>query len=144
MEKRSSPIGFFGIAVGAIALLMAIVHFWAGPFAPQPSLETTVAEKAVAIKNATVAALKGEKQDKKVLPSDIDLDQGLSILNGVLGGSAIILGVVGFARGEPLRVGASAAVLGGSAVAFQFAVVAVAAIVGAILIAAVLSVIGIE
>jgi hypothetical protein len=35
-------------------------------------------------------------------------------------------------------------VLGGSAVAFQFAVVAVAAIVGAILIAAVLSVIGIE
>ena len=144
MEKRGSPIGFFGIAVGAIALLMAIVHFWAGPFSPQPSLETTVAEKAVAIKNATVSALKGEKQDEKVLPSDIDLDQGLSILNGVLGGSAMILGVVGFARGEPLRVGASATVLGGSAVAFQFAVVAVAAIVGAILIGAVLSVIGIE
>jgi hypothetical protein len=144
MENRNAPLGFIGIGIGAIALLVAIVHFWAGPFSPQPTLETTVAEKAVAIKNATVAALKGEKPERKVLPSDIDLDKGLSIATGVLGGSAIILGVVGFAKGEPLRVGGGAAVLGGSAVAFQFAVVAVAALVGAILIAAVISVIGIE
>jgi hypothetical protein len=144
MDNRKASIGFIGIGIGAIAMLMGIVHFFAGPFSPRPGIETTVAEKAVAIKNATIAALKGEKAEEKVLPSDIDLDEALRIATGVLGGLAIVLGVVGFAKGEPLRVGGSAAVLGGAAVAFQFAIIAVGAIVGAILIAAVISQIGIE
>ena len=79
MEGRRSTMGFIGIGMGAIALLMAIVHFWAGPFSPQPSLEKTVAEKAVAIKNATIAALKGEKPEEKVPLAKIDLDRGLHI-----------------------------------------------------------------
>ena len=61
MDKQSSVFGFTGIGLGAIALLLAVVHFWAGPFSPQPTLEQTVAEKAVSIKNATIAALKGEE-----------------------------------------------------------------------------------
>jgi hypothetical protein len=46
------------------------VHFWGGPFTPQPSLETSVAEKAVAIRDATLAALKGEepKPEPAALP----------------------------------------------------------------------------
>ena len=144
MEESRSTIGFIGIGIGAIALLLAIFHFWAGPFSPQPSLEKTVAEKAVAIKNATIAALKGEEFEEEVSRREIDLDQGLRIGASILGGLAIILGVVSFARKEPLRVGGGAAVLGGAAVAFQFAVIALGAIIGAILIAAVISQIGIE
>jgi hypothetical protein len=144
MEKSRISIGFTGIGIGAFALLMAIVHFLAGPFSPQPSLETIVAEKAVAIKNATIAALKGEKVEEKVSPSNPNLDGGLRIATGVLGGLAIILSVVSFARKESLRVAGGAAVLGGATVAFQFAVIALGAIIGAILIAAVISQIGIE
>ena len=144
MKESRSTIGFIGIGIGAIALLVAIFHFWAGPFSPQPSLEKTVAEKAVAIKNATIAALKGEEFKDEVAARKIDLDQGLRIGASVLGGLAIILGVVSFAKKEPLRVGGGAAVLGGAAVAFQFAIIALGAIVGAILIGAVLSQIGIE
>ena len=144
MEENNSTAGFIGIGIGAIALLAAIVHFWAGPFSPQPSLEKSVAEKAVAIKNATIAALKGEEIEEEVSPRKIDLDQGLRLATSVLGGLAIILGVVSFARREPWRVGGGAAVLGGAAVAFQFAVIALGAIVGAILIAALISQIGIE
>lgn len=144
MEESGSTIGFIGIAVGAVALLMAIIHFWMGPISPQPSMEKTVAEKAVAIKNATIAALKGEKIEEKVAPRNIDLDQGVRIATSVLGGLALILGVVSFAKREPLRVGGGAAFLGGVAIAFQFAVIALGAIVLAILIGAVLSQIGIE
>lgn len=144
MEENRSTIGFIGIAVGAIALLGAIVHFWIGPLSPQPSLERTVAEKAVAIKNATIAALNGEEIEEKAFPRSIDLDQGARIATGVLGGLAVILGVVSFATREPLRVGGGAAFLGGAAIAFQFAVIALGAIVLAILIAAVISQIGIE
>jgi hypothetical protein len=144
MDNSSSTIGFIGIGIGAIALLMAIVHFWAGPFSPQPSIEKTVAEKAVAIKNATIAALKGEEIEEEASPRKIDLDDGLRIAASVMGGLAIILGVVSFARRESVRVGGGAAILGGTAVAFQFAVVALGAIVLAILIGSVISQIGIE
>jgi len=141
--EQQSKLGFIGIAFGSIALLLALVHFWAGPFSPQPSLEQTVAEKAVAIKNATIAKLKGKEIDISQQKSPMDTDRILSITTAVLGGLAIILGVVGFAKKESLRVVGSAAVLGGGAIAFQFATLALGVIVAAILISAVLSQIGI-
>ena len=144
MEEGRSTIGWIGIAVGALALLMAIVHFWMGPISPQPSVEKTVAEKAVAIKNATIAALKGEDVEEKAAPRSIDPDEALRTATSVLGGLALILGVVSFANKEPLRIGGGAAFLGGAAIAFQFAVIALGAIVLAILIGAVISQIGIE
>ena len=144
MEESRSTIGFIGIAVGATALLVAMIHFWAGPFSPQPSLERTVAEKAVAIKNATIAALKGEEIEETTAPRRIDLDQVVRIATSVLGGLAVILGVLSFAKREPLRVGGGAIFLGGVAIAFQFAVIALGAIVLAILIAAVISQLGID
>ena len=144
MEEGRSTIGFIGIAAGAVALLMAIVHFWMGPLSTQPSVEKTVAEKAVAIKNATIAALKGEEVEEKAAPRSIDLDQAVRTATSVLGGLALILGVVSFAKRAPLRVGGGAAFLGGAAIAFQFAVIALGAILLAILIGAVISQIGIE
>jgi len=144
MVEGRSTIGWIGIAVGSVALLMAIVHFWMGPISPQPSVEKTVAEKAVAIKNATIAALKGEDVEEKAAPRSIDPDEALRTATSVLGGLALILGVVSFANKEPLRIGGGAAFLGGAAIAFQFAVIALGAIVLAILIGAVISQIGIE
>jgi hypothetical protein len=145
VEKGRATTGFIGIGIGGIALLMAIVHFWAGPVSPQPSLEKTVAEKAVAIRDATVAALKGEAiEDKKVSGRSFDLDDILRITTSVLGGLAIILGVVSLAIREPLRVAAGAAVLGGSALAFQFAMLALGMIFVAILVASVVSQLGFD
>jgi hypothetical protein len=107
-------------------------------------MEKTVAEKAVAIKNATIAAIKGEKIEEKAAPRRFDLDHGVRIATSVLGALALITGVVSFANREPLRVGGGAAFLAGAAIAFQFAVIALAAIVLAMLIGTVLSQIGIE
>jgi hypothetical protein len=143
MNNQSSTFSFTGIAIGAVALLLALVHFWAGPFSPQPTLEQTVTEKAVAIKEATIAALKGE-EPVKIKQKSMDTDEILRLVTAVFGGLAIILGVFGYAKKEPLRVAGGAAVLGGSAIAFQFAVLALGAIVIAILVAAVLSQIGIS
>lgn len=56
MEEHKSKISFIGIGMGSIALLLALFHFWASLFSPQPMLEQIVAEKAVAIKKATIAA----------------------------------------------------------------------------------------
>ena len=142
MAEHVAKFSFSGIAVGAIALLLVLVHFWAGPFSPQPTLEQTVAEKAVAIRDATVAALKGQETDQKGYRSEMDVDRALDIIGAVLGGTAIVLGVLGYAKKEPLRVAGGAAVLGTGAIAFQFAAIAVGAIIVAILVAAVLSQLG--
>lgn len=143
MEESKSTLSFIGIGLGSIALLLAIVHFWAGPFSQQPSLEQTVAEKAVSIKQATVAVLQG-KEAPAPESRPIDIDQMVSIGTAVLGGLAIIFAVIGFAKKEHIRVAGGAVLLGGIAIAFQFAVVALGAIVVAILVAAVLSQIGFE
>lgn len=142
MAEVKSMVGSIGIFLGAAALLLALVHFYAGPFAPQPTLETSVAETAVAIRDATLAALKGEEPPEKSRRPQMDLDEVTRVVTAVLGGLAVILGVVGFARGEKTRVAVSAGVLGGFALAFQFLVIALALIVFAILVGAVLSQLG--
>lgn len=143
MEKRKSHISFFGIGLGSIALILALIHFWAGPFAPQPSLEQTVAEKAVAIKQATISALKGENPPAPIKRKSYNIDDALQIITAVLGGLALIAGVLGYAKKEPLSVAGGAAILGISAIAFQFMAVALGILVVTILVAAVLSGMGI-
>ena len=143
MKEIGSTFSFTGMGLGSVALLLALVHFWAGPFSPQPTLEQTVAEKAVAIKKATVSILQGKETLPQQTRSTMDIDQIVGVTTVVLGGLAIILGVFGYAKQEPMRVAAGAAVLGGGAIAFKFTVVALGAIILAILVFAVLSQIGI-
>jgi hypothetical protein len=143
MDSKRPTISFTGIGVGAIALMLALVHFWAGPFSPQPTLEQVVAEKAVSIRDATVVALKGETPKyQQQTPTNYDLDQMTSIGTAVLGGLAVILGVLGVAFKEPTRAAGGAAALGVGAIAFQFAALALGVLVVAILLSAVLGGLG--
>lgn len=145
MEKNKSLFSFIGMGAGAIALLMALFHFYAAPLSPQPTLEDTVAEKAVKIRDATIAALKGEEREKEMVSvSNYDLDRIVQIATALLGGLAIILGVIGFVRHEPLRAATGAAVLGGSAIAFQFLMIALGLIALIVLVAVTLNQIGFE
>lgn len=141
MHERIWNIGGIGIGLGGFALLLVLVHFWAGPFAPQIPLEQSIAEKAVAIRDATVAALKGEVRTSVSRPQ-WDIDRLLQVVGAALGGLAIVLGVISFANREPRRIASGAAILGASAIAFQFAAVAIGALVVAILLAVVISQLG--
>lgn len=147
MERKRPVVGSIAIALGAAALLLAIAHFWGGPFTQQPPTEKTVAEKAVAIRDATVAALKGEEYTpaaEVAKRSRWDLDQLARLATGVMAGAAIILAVVSLAMHEPLRVAAGGVILGGAALAFQFVIIAIAAVFMAILIGAVLGELGFD
>jgi len=145
MSEKKASLGLFGMGFGALALLLAIVHFWAGPFSTEekPSLEQTVAEKAAALKKAAIAALNGEKaQPAASTKRSVDVDRIADISAAVLAGLAIVFGVFAYATHEPMRAAVSAAVLGSGALAFQFAVVALGAIIVVILIVGVLSAMG--
>lgn len=131
--------GAAGLALGAAALLLAVVHFWAGPFADRPAFEESVAEAAVSIKEATVAALKGEEREPATTSGRWDIDQWIAVGTAVLGCGAIILGVLGFVRHEPLRPALGASALGAAAVIFQFVAAVAMALIFAIVVAAVIS-----
>jgi hypothetical protein len=139
MSDKKPKVGTIGIVIGSVSLLLALFHFYAGPFSPQPKFEQTIAEKAVAIRDATVAALRGNEIQKETWTSKWDTDKLLDVVTALLGGLAIIAGILAFARKESIRFAGGAAVLGGGAIAFQFAALALGAIVVAIILAAVLS-----
>ena len=124
---NNTKFSFFGIGIGAIAFLMAIIHFWYGPFSPPPVEESSFAKKSAAIKQATIALFKGEKPAKPE-PTRFDIDKAFDLVTAIIGGLAILLGVFGFAKNEPLRAAGSAAVIGASAMAFQYLVIALSMI----------------
>ena len=143
MEQKQSKFGVFGIALGAVALLLALLHFWAGPFSPQPSLETIVAEKAASIRSAALDALKGKEPIKETVAIKWNFDKVTEVVAALLGGLALIMAVVGFANKEPGRVVGGAVALGVSAIAFQFIAMYAMALLVVLLICVVLSGLGV-
>ena len=146
-EKKSNTnkFGLPGVAIGIIALGMALFHFWLGPISPPPPMEVTIADHAVKIKKAVEAKIKGEKYKAPPTPSNrFDGDRMFDVATIAAGFLAIILAVVSFIRHESIRVSGSAVALGGGAIAFQFLTVALGVIIFVILIAIVLNQIGID
>ncbi len=133
-----------GIALGSAGLLLALVSFWAGPFSPQPSIETTVGEKVASIRSAALDALKGKEVEKKFVDPSWDLDKTIQVVTALLGGLAVVLGVAGYAKSEPKRIAGGAAALGVSAIAFQFIAMYAMALLVVLLIAAALQSVGLD
>ena len=137
--NRPASFTLIALVLGMVALAGSVGHFWLGPIEPPPKLEDSIANHAVKIRNKVVAKLKNEDVPRETYQRTWDADQiamasiaGTSVL-------AIILSVIGFVRHEPVRMVGSAAVLGGSALALQYLVIAIGAIVFAIILAAVLN-----
>ncbi len=141
MARKTAKLGYVGITFGSIALLMALVHFWAGPFSPQPTLETAVAEKVISIKKVTIKALKGDVH-KETHQSRWDKDKVIDVSTAVLGGLALIVSVLSLASHEPKRVAVGGAILGISAISFQFFAMFAMVLLFILLISAILSGIG--
>lgn len=130
--KRKDYLSWTGIICGSAALLLLWVSFMAGPFSPRATLEDTIATKAVAIKQATFAALQG----KELIPAaqNWDIDRVINMVIAVLSATAIICGVTGGVLRENRHAAGAAILFGISVVAFQFALLVVGGLLLALLI----------
>lgn len=117
---RKNRFGLVGVFIGGLAVLLSLLHFWAGPFSPPPSLESVLAERAEAIRRATIEVLEGKPSEPVVVTARYDIDQIIEIAVALLGGLAIILAAVSFSLHESNRASVSAATLGIGAIAFQY------------------------
>ena len=135
---QTRPIaGFFGFALGALALILVLVHFWAGPFAPQQRASVTVGEIAGEIREAAIRKLKGTPQPKPV-PAKWDSDRILKLVAAVLAGLAVVTSVAALVRREAWRPAVAGIALGTSAVAFQVFTWTILVLAGAIILYAII------
>lgn len=141
---KKFKLASLGILFGSVGLLLALVHFWAGPFSPQPSIESVVAEKVASIRTAALDALKGKEVEKKFVVVRWDGDKITQVVTALLGGLALIFGVIAYARTEPRRMAGGAVALGISAIAFQFVAMYAMALLVVLLIAAALQSVGLD
>ena len=146
MTQQVSPsprpiAGYAGFALGALTLIVVLVHFWAGPFAPQQRVSISVGEVAAEIRQAAKMALTGAPQPAPEAP-EWDIDHVIDVSSATLAGLAIVVGLLGIVRHEPRRPAAGGIALGLSAVTFQLFTWMVLLIVGAFIFYAIIENVG--
>lgn len=133
----SAAFGWSGFLVSALALVAAVTVFWAGPFAPQQSTGVALGDLAAEIGQAAKRRISGAPQPAPE-PVSRDIDDMLQVAVGVLAALGVILGLAGIARGERRRVGSCAVALGAGAIGLQFLFWWAMALLGVLLVWAVL------
>jgi hypothetical protein len=132
--------GFSAMVLGAAALVMVVLHFWAGPLAPQKSVERTIAEIAVNISREVARVVRDKPAVTK--PRVWNIDDTIRLAGAALAVLALILAAVGFVRREDFRPAVMGASLGGAAIAFQFVMWLALAALGLVLLWIVVSNLG--
>jgi len=135
-QPARPTFGTLAVVLGCLAFAGVVGHFFTGPIDPPPPLEVSLAEKAVNIRDATVAALKGEAYEARAAEVSRTLDDYMSSGFVALAVSAIVMAVIGFVRHERVRPLVAGAGLGTLAITFQFMVVVFFAVLGALLLSA--------
>ncbi|MEO1549312.1 MAG: hypothetical protein AAFR93_02645 [Pseudomonadota bacterium] len=111
-------LGGAGVLLGAGALLVVLISFYAGPFAPQQDLSVSLGALASDTAKSTMRDFFGLGQPKPV-EAAWDIDRKLRLGAAVLAWGAILLTPLALIRREPRRWAYTAATFGISAVAFQ-------------------------
>ncbi len=132
-----ATFGTIGFFLGVAALILVVVSFTAGPFAPQQATGVTLGELASEIgKSALRETLGLEQPAPAARPWDID--RVLHVVGIVAGVIATMFAAWGFTRGESRRMATVAGMFGMSAVALQVFATALFAILGALVIIAII------
>lgn len=128
-----APLGWSGFAAGAAALILTLVLFWAGPFAPQQSAGVSIGELAAEIAKSAARSVAGQPQPAPV-PVPRTIDDHLAVAVGVLAGLAVVLGVASLIRHEHKRAALSGICLGAAAIGIQLFAYAIMMIAGAVVL----------
>jgi hypothetical protein len=143
MQKMHSDsrFSYAAIGIGTMALCLALVHAFAGPFAPTQSLDVTIGEFAANIRAAAERALAGVPQPEPVAEG-WNIDRILKAAIPAAGVLSLLLAIVGIVRREPKRAAVCGLALGIGAITVQVAIWAVMTICAALVIVAIVHNIG--
>jgi hypothetical protein len=132
-----ATVGWLGFAAGAAALLLTLVVFWAGPFAPQQRAGVSLGEVAADIAKSAARSVAGRPQPEPEARTTT-IDDHLAVGAGVLAGLAIVMGVASLVRRESKRAALSGIALGGLAIGVQLFAWTIMIVVGGMVIVAII------
>ncbi|MBX2855917.1 MAG: hypothetical protein KTR21_13080 [Rhodobacteraceae bacterium] len=115
---RDHPWGYCAIIFGALALSIALLNIFGGPFSPQAPIGQTIGEIAGDIRASALRAVSGAEQPPKTVRG-WDIDRILLVAAPLFGVGALLLATVSALAGDPRRLAAYGAAFGVSAIAIQ-------------------------
>lgn len=119
IDLRDHKWGLASIGLGSIAFIVTAIVIFAGPFAPQQSIGSTIGE---IIGDISVSAFKTVRGDELPPPEVAawDIDRVLMITGPILAILAMITAIVSAFKHDPKRLPTYGAVLGVAAISMQF------------------------
>ena len=146
-QGESSRCGIAGLAISLVALVAAVLSPWIlDTIEPQSKpIDEVAVDVAVKIKDRLIAKAKGEEYVPPPTEKPrFKLSKWYPAGTISLGLCAMCCGIIGFARHEDARVNGSAVTVGLAAILFQYFLLIAGALIIILLIAIVLSALGIN
>ncbi|MGZ2255803.1 hypothetical protein [Roseobacter sp. A03A-229] len=141
IEAPDQPIPFSiaAIALGGLGLFIALLVMFAGPFAPQPDIGTTMGEIAGNMRAAAWRSLFGlEQPDTTVVQRAWDVDRILMVAAPAAGVLGILMATTAYIRREPKQVAGYGMALSVCAIFVQVLLIIVMIIAGVMLLIGIL------
>lgn len=136
---KANPFSAAGLLAGAIALLAGIIHFSAGPFSSEKTLETRIAEKVVAVKKGVISGVRGHAIITPSSSPAINPDKVIDIAGMTIAVVAVICGLVGGMRRENRWSVSGALCFGAGTLLFHALLFSIAIIFAIVLLIAVIA-----
>ncbi|MHA7871156.1 MAG: hypothetical protein ACX939_02280 [Hyphococcus sp.] len=139
MEDARQPqtFGVAAMAVAALALLVAVVHMSAGPFAPQQPVEQTIVDTALKIKEAAQRAAAGEPAPPPQRAA-MDIDQIITLGYLALAGVAMGIALIGLFKDSKHTPAYFGFTLGGAVILITWLQWIAILVCGAVILAAII------
>ena len=135
IQSGAAPFSIASIGLGAIGLLVALLVLYAGPFAPQPDIGTTIGEIAGNMRAAAWRSFFGlEQPDSTVVQRAWDIDRILMTAAPVAGVLGIVMAIIGYIRNEPKRIAGYGIAMSIAAIFVQVVLIIVFIIAGVMLL----------
>ncbi|MFK7752374.1 MAG: hypothetical protein AB8B51_07470 [Sedimentitalea sp.] len=138
MSKNPVLFGYFALLMSTLALILALVHVFGGPFAPRIGVEVGLAEFIGSLKDAVARKVAGDP-DTLAQTATWDIDRFIHLSASIISAIALVFAMAGYLRREPVRVVAAAGLLALFALTFQLIVWYATLLIGVLVLFVVLS-----
>ena len=134
-DPKKMPFSIAAIGLGGIGLFIALLVMYAGPFAPQQDIGTTIGEIAGNIRAAAWRSFFGlEQPESTIVQRAWDIDRILMTAAPAAGVLGVIMAITAYIRQEPKRIATYGMALSVCAVFVQVLFIVLMIVAGVLLL----------
>ncbi len=134
-DPKKMPFSIAAIGLGGIGIFIALLVMYAGPFAPQQDIGTTIGEIAGNMRAAAWRSFFGlEQPESTIVQRAWDIDRILMTIAPAAGVLGVIMAITAYIRREPKRIATYGMALSVCAVFVQVLFIVLMIVAGVLLL----------